>query len=237
MLFAMGETVDKLRASKGAIGHCPDCNAQMVPKCGRIMIPHWAHKTVKDCDVWSEGETEWHREWKSHFPPEHVEVGIERDGKRHRADVHLPEAVGQIRTIEFQHSSISQDEIEAREAFYGVQEMVWVFDAKKAYEGRRFWFEETGETTTDGKKLRTSNWKHGRKSLLGCDAMVVLDFGKQEKGDNPQHWLFRVTKMGTYWNEGDNDWGHYCNERMTVTGYFRTKDQFISTFTSGILHT
>lgn len=238
MLFAWNDGV-KIRAEKKVVGFCPDCQAEMIPKCGTIITPHWAHKTLIDCDTWSEGETEWHREWKGNFPPEEVEVSITKDGKRHRADVHLQSPVGKVRTIEFQHSSISVDEIECREKFYGKEDMMWVFDAKAAYESRRFWFENSGKTTADGKKLRVSDWKHGKKSILACDAVVILDFGKAESSErqpDPQHWMFRVVSMGTYWRENEWDGQINVSERMSVTGYFRTREQFLSTFSGRKLH-
>lgn len=239
MLYAWNDG-GKVHATKGATGYCPDCQAQMIPKCGTIMTPHWAHKTLIDCDTWSEGETEWHREWKGHFKEEDVEVSITKDGKRHRADVHLTSPIGKVRTIEFQHSSISAEEIEAREAFYGKNEMMWVFDAKDAYRSKRFWFESANKTTADGKKLRVSDWKHGKKSLLSCDAVVILDFGPPDperttQSDMP-HWLFRVVSMGTYWREAEYEGHISVSERMNVTGYFRTKEQFLSTFSTNKLH-
>src|SRR6267142_4076045 len=230
MLYAWNDGI-KLKAEKGLLGSCPDCQAQMVPKCGAIVTPHWAHKTLVDCDTWSEGETEWHRGWKNQFPAEEVEVSITKEGKRHRADVYLQTPVGKVRTLEFQHSSISVEEIEARENFYGKDEMMWIFDAKSAYEGRRFWFEDSGKTTAEGKKLRVSDWKHGKKSLLACDAVVILDFGEPPK-DKPEqpHWMFRVVSMGTYWRENEWEGQITVSERMSITGYFRTRDQFVSTF-------
>lgn len=233
MLFAINGDNTKLRATPKALGYCPQCHASLTAKCGSLKTPHWAHKVlIGDCDHWSEPETEWHREWKSYWPPDQVEVCITRDDKRHRADVHLDNPVGGIQTLEFQHSSISYDDIRSREKFYGVKSLLWVFDVADAYDSRRFWFEDCKGTGPTGAPLKASDWKHGRKSLLACDATIVFDLGSPDPGKpNAKHWLFRVTTLGTYWHTSDDiGFGSHTNERMYVKGYFRTKDQFLKTF-------
>ncbi len=116
----------KSEAFKHGRGSCPLCEEVVIAKCGNIKIHHWAHKGKKNCDVWWENETEWHREWKSQFPKEWQEVVLsDKHGKKHRADIHNP---SKKLTIEFQNSSIGSDEIRARERFY--QKMIWVVNAK-----------------------------------------------------------------------------------------------------------
>ena len=39
------------------VGHCELCGGIAIPKCGRINVWHWAHKTLEDCDTWSEPVT------------------------------------------------------------------------------------------------------------------------------------------------------------------------------------
>lgn len=97
---------------------CPGCKKAVLPKCGSIVTWHWAHRT-KDCDSWSEPESEWHINWKKAFPRPWQEVSM----GNHRADVVTPRGV-----IEFQNSFLSSDEIVERETFYG--RMVWVILAK-----------------------------------------------------------------------------------------------------------
>lgn len=58
---------------------CPLCKKDVIAKCGNIKVWHWAHKNNKDCDSWSDGETEWHLNWKSNFPKECQEVIIEKN--------------------------------------------------------------------------------------------------------------------------------------------------------------
>ena len=59
---------NKIEACKGDKGTCPSCGSELISKCGEIKINHWAHKRTKNCDLWWENETEWHRSWKDQFP-------------------------------------------------------------------------------------------------------------------------------------------------------------------------
>jgi len=57
------------------------------------------------CDNWWENETQWHRDWKNHFPVEWQEVvQIAEDGEKHIADVKTSEGW----VVEFQHSYLKQ---------------------------------------------------------------------------------------------------------------------------------
>jgi ssDNA-binding Zn-finger/Zn-ribbon topoisomerase 1 len=67
---AKAEAQPKLR------GECTGCGGEMVAKCGRVKVWHWAHKGAPPCDPWWENETEWHREWKDRF------AYYDRDKKR-----------------------------------------------------------------------------------------------------------------------------------------------------------
>lgn len=107
------------RAIPGAVGTCPGCGANVRAKCGSVYAWHWSHET-KDCDPWSEPEGPWHRGWKELFPAEWREIVM----GPHRADLRVPGGV-----IELQCSTISADEIQKRELFYG--RMVWVVNAEK----------------------------------------------------------------------------------------------------------
>lgn len=109
---------ERVKAEKsGQIGICPGCDGEVRAKCGEIVSWHWAHINA-DCDPWSEPETEWHKQWKNHFPPEWQEVVLDL----HRADVKTPKGV-----IEFQNSPINPAEIKERESFYG--KMIWIVNA------------------------------------------------------------------------------------------------------------
>ena len=55
----------RVAPEKGLIGVvCPICKQPVFARCGEIRLPHWAHKSVIDCDPWKESETQWHRNWK-----------------------------------------------------------------------------------------------------------------------------------------------------------------------------
>ena len=113
--------------SAGLKGTCPTCGTEMIAKCGEKVIHHWAHAGRRNCDPWWENETEWHREWKAHWPVECHEINhVAPDGEIHRADVKTPSGI----YVEVQHSAMTDAERQSREDFY--QNLVWIID------GRRF---------------------------------------------------------------------------------------------------
>lgn len=109
----------RVNAWPGGRAQCPSCGGEVIAKCGKIVEWHWAHVS-RECDSWAKPESQWHISWKSRFPAEWQEVKI----GEHRADVLTPRGV-----IEFQRSSISADEIQERERFYG--NMIWVVHASR----------------------------------------------------------------------------------------------------------
>ncbi|HEU5087968.1 MAG TPA: competence protein CoiA family protein [Roseiflexaceae bacterium] len=164
MLYARTPDNEPIEPAPGLRALCPDCHEPVLAKCGAINVWHWAHERGDDCDTWSEAESKWHRAWKAHWPMRLVEVSMQRDGVRHRADI-----VGRAGVVlELQHSSITPVEIAAREAFYG--RMVWVFDARDVWDGDRFLPRNRGSHIT-------FRWKQPRKHIAACKQMVVLDFG------------------------------------------------------------
>ncbi|WP_130855680.1 competence protein CoiA [Olivibacter jilunii] len=126
MKFALVDS-KKTEATKGAVGVCPICSAELIAKCGEIKISHWAHKKIRNCDPWWENETEWHRSWKNNFPEEWQETSLcdEQTGEKHIADIYTLHKL----VIEFQHSHIVPQERNLREAFY--KKMVWVVDGTR----------------------------------------------------------------------------------------------------------
>jgi len=112
---------------KGASGICGGCGKKVIAKCGNIKLHHWAHTSTDKCDSWWENETEWHREWKSHFPVETREVTFHDPviNEYHRADVHNKNGI----TIEFQNSALTVEELTSRNAFYN--KIVWVVNGIK----------------------------------------------------------------------------------------------------------
>ncbi len=108
--------------------------AVMVAKCGQHKLWHWAHKSRIHCDPWREPETDWHRAWKNHFPPDGQEVvHFDPDsGEKHVADVKT--AHGKV--IEFQHSPMKPEELRSRESFY--VDMVWIVDGTRGFDASYF---------------------------------------------------------------------------------------------------
>lgn len=122
MLIALKDGQRSVPTTTGQRANCPECNAEVLSKCGEINIWHWAHITTVDCDAWGEPEGEWHLNWKKGLPLDWVEICMERDSEKHRADICLPTGL----VVELQHSPISVEEIQRREAFY--RNMIWIFN-------------------------------------------------------------------------------------------------------------
>ncbi len=174
MIYAINSKGTKIKATPKAKAVCPSCSGDLIPKCGKINIWHWAHK-AKDCDSWHEPESEWHLNWKSHAKPEHVEVVR----GPHRADILGPRGV----VVELQNNSISPKIIKEREDFYG--KMVWIVNAEPFFERLSFHqFFYRG-------KLEESFffWDHPRKSWFCTKKPVFFDVGC---GDISISTLYRI---------------------------------------------
>jgi competence CoiA-like predicted nuclease len=125
MQFAIDYQNNRISPTKtGQQAFCPGCMGEVISSCGKIKIWHWRHK-VSECDSWYEPESEWHRNWKECFDSNEREVIIKKDDVWHRADVYTKKGI----VIEFQNSSISPEEIQAREEFY--DKMIWVLNGQK----------------------------------------------------------------------------------------------------------
>ena len=185
MLYALNNHEEKIQAQPKQKAICPFCKSPVVAKCGRIKIWHWAHESKTQCDDWYEPETEWHLAWKSMFPAECVEVNL----GAHRADIVNKNGV----IIELQHSTLSADEIQDRESFYG-EELIWLLDGTVF--AKRFWIGEveqkdvidTGNTFKKGRiavgeekpdENSKFRWKNLRKSWNFARNSIFIDFGSQ----------------------------------------------------------
>lgn len=157
MLLALSPDSDhRIHATPGARATCPACRGEVLAKCGTQVVHHWAHLR-DDCDPWSEGETRWHAAWKERFPEDWREVVC----GCHRADLKTPDGL----VVEFQHSSISPQDIQIREAHYG--RVLWVFDATEACESGRLRIDNDGNM----------EWDSPRKSWLAPARRPWLDLG------------------------------------------------------------
>ena len=173
---------------KGMHGTCPLCGAEVISKCGAVRIPHWAHKNLQDCDAWSEGKTDWHIEWQDKFPREWQEITISKNNIKHRADVCVPGDNGEhAAIIEFQHSYLEQEELNAREEFY--PNLIWVVDvASKKRDKTRFFMNKSFIPNIDERGYILENSfleKLFPKAWLNCTAPVFFDFANagEPEGD------------------------------------------------------
>ena len=139
MLYARDpKTKELILSTKGSIAVCPDCNMEMIPKCGSIVCHHWAHKCNSDCDIkYHDGISDWHIEWQQQInnpiPGINVEVPVVVDEQYKRADLKPQHGV----IIEFQKSPLPLEEKLLREKHY--QNMMWVVhdDIKKS----KIWYQ------------------------------------------------------------------------------------------------
>lgn len=176
MRFALHNQI-RIEAERGTKGQCPACGAALVAKCGTVRVPHWAHKGQRHCDPWWENETEWHRDWKQHFPGHWQEVLARSESREiHVADIKTPNGL----VVEFQHSPISVPERDSREDFYG--NMIWVLDGLRAKTDFGSFYDHVhfhaGKNIDAVRTVKinplvpriTSRWHHARRP-------VYLDFG------------------------------------------------------------
>lgn len=171
----------RIRPTPDARGLCPTCGSELIAKCGHIKQWHWAHRSGSDCDTWAEGETSWHYGWKCAFPDEWQEVNIRG---LHRADIMTKYGV----VLELQHSSISVEEIQERERFYGFK-MKWIIDGGPFLERIRF-------HRRDG--FWAFYWKHARLTWTFAKREVFIDV----RDGN----LFQIRK-----NYGSRGWGQFIS--------------------------
>jgi hypothetical protein len=148
-------------------GKCPSCGSDVIAKCGKTVVWHWAHTSCVDCDDWGEPETEWHAAWKSRFSE--TEKTIRRESDWHRADAVSPAGV----VIEFQHSTITAAVVAERELFY--KNMIWVVDAAEAFLADRIGLDH--RRPDDGREFCRFRWKHRRRSFDECTAPLFIDLG------------------------------------------------------------
>lgn len=164
---------DRRLAEPDLIGHCPACGAGVIPKCGELVVHHWAHRAAGDCDQWAEPESTWHAQWKTAVPIERREVVT----GPHRADA----VAGDGSVCELQHSTIPPEQVRERETFYG-REMRWIFDARdKDFEL---------QPRDDDEKYPHGWWFHRSArwpTIKLCKRRVMLDLG--ERGVLSCEWI------------------------------------------------
>jgi competence protein CoiA len=212
MLWALYEGSLSLAYPK-QVGECPTCAHEVIAKCGSKVVWHWAHRSRKDCDSWSEPESVWHAAWKSRF--EKTEVTFANEDKAHRADAVTPCGV----VLEFQHSAISSEEISERESFYG--NMVWVVDATQAFEAKRIGLDMITPNYSGWEYVKF-HWKRRRTSFDDARRPVFLDLGF---GFSDLEKPFY--KPSAWWDDGDDGLRDGIRREGQMTWQRVTHDLFL----------
>lgn len=190
MKFALLEG-QKIEATKGAKGLCPNCKSELTAKCGEIKVHHWAHKGKRHCDYWWENETDWHRSWKNDFPIEWQEIvhTDEKTGEKHIADVKTDTDW----IIEFQHSYLKPEERSSRNTFY--RKLVWVVDGTRCKTDRqqfeKILKEESEEIYKKPLIIRVFFPDECRliKEWSNSTALVFFDFAEDRDNKQSSLWL------------------------------------------------
>lgn len=190
---------ERLEAKPNLTGLCPACGQAMIAKCGEIKASHWAHKGRRNCDVWWENETEWHRTWKEQFPENWQEVVHKAsNGEKHIADIKTDADW----VIEFQNSYIEPDERQSRNDFY--TKLVWVVNGfRRKSDQVKF-----NRVLNESSAICSIQWPRRVdieecRLLLewsGSPALVFFDFGKDglwwfhSKSTNGPAYVTRFTR-------------------------------------------
>lgn len=166
-------------------GYCPACNELVISKCGKIKIWHWAHLGKRDCDSWSEGETDWHLYWKNHFDPEYQEVIVKNDNVIHRADIRLVNGL----VIEIQNSPIKPEEIDKRNAFY--KNVVWILNGKRLISDYEKIQGLLRQKTSESKLIKITNLGfYFTRTWKNSNTPLIIDFGEFEELEISPIFLF-----------------------------------------------
>ena len=166
----------------------------MIAKCGRIVVPHWAHLVDEGCHAYGP-ETAWHLDWKArmHDAGAEVEVIRRRGDQTHIADVVLPSG----RVLELAGTYHPADVIEARERFYGPT-MRWLYNA----EG----FVDRIEFLTRDPDDKVFRFKQPPQSMVGHRRWPVFwDVGDESVYAIERLWRWNDRTYGALADEGGQD--------------------------------
>lgn len=167
-----GVRVDINDACREARGICPLCGAELVAKKGEYNAWHWAHIGRDLCDDWYQPKGPWHRFWQRFFPESLREVPVERDGKKHIADIKTINGI----VVEVQWSPIAIEEIREREQFY--DRMIWIVAAGAGSNNKRlfhFLCDDVDNRRQSPCIWRTDDVFFERVGWLHCGRPVFVD--------------------------------------------------------------
>lgn len=173
MLYAWVDGLKRAPLVKGERTTCRDCGRLLSAVMPVENTPHWRHK-AGDCDPWSEPEGPWHLGWKERFDIACREVSLRdrQTGELHRADVRVNAGAPLATVLELQHSSISEDERNAREVFYRREHrMFWLIHLhdETSFVGTYFRMSlDFGSRATilDGKNFAVMRWMGPSKQFI-----------------------------------------------------------------------
>lgn len=173
MLYAWVSDQKRAPVVKGERTTCRDCGGLLTAVMPVENTPHWRHK-AGDCDSWSETEGPWHLAWKELFDMSCREIALrdQETGELHRADVLVGSGTPRATVLELQHSSISEDERNAREAFYQREHrMFWLvhIHSERSFLGTYFGMSlDFGSRVInlDGKKFAIMHWMGPSKQFI-----------------------------------------------------------------------
>lgn len=123
------KTIYAINANYGTIGKCPHCEKLVRARCGEINDEHWSH-IDSECSYITEKDNEWHIAWKNKSEKKGYET--EKRFDKYIADTYN----SKTNTItEFQHSSITPQEIRDRCNYYKNtnKNIKWIFDYTEKY--------------------------------------------------------------------------------------------------------
>ena len=227
---------------------CPTCHAKLIAKTkGQFKSPHFAHWANTKCtDSWNQEMSDWHIFWQSLFPEETQEIYKNIGDCYHRADVLIEDSKT---VIEFQHSKLSMEEFQERNAFYNSlgYKVIWVFDFAEKYEDLRI------------KKINCNKykWSTPLKTFFGFNAFVQkenveLFFQIEQKAsvNAKRSKLIESKENGNelskreidYIKEHEFDTGKLIRvalstgddfDKFATDGHIYSIDEFVSLITSG----
>ena len=213
--------------------YCPNCNTELVQKKGNIKVHHFAHKAKNDCPYAHREMSDWHLEWQSYYG-RNREILCRLGNEIKIADVLINDTV-----IEFQHSSISYDEVESRTLFHtgNNRKIIWLFDFRNKYPNR---IRETicgnaydyscgkyGTISMDRKNLFC--WKRPNRSIT-----AIRYFNDEE----PSYLFFQLTDnliIQVNWNLRkpkvifgyDSSFEYFAGDKLTKEEFLDTVQRII----------
>ena len=190
-----GNIITLSTASNNNQLYCRCCHSPVYYVAGDISCKygkssHFRHFPKCKCDDdWHHDKTQWHRDWQNCFPIENQEIILEKGGKKHIADVALPDSRV---VVEFQHSHISPTEFEDRNGFYtglGFR-VIWVFDVQNQYSQKRIGISERGYAAL----LQAYYWDSPVSCLRNYELSSCVDIFLQVTGFDNDTRLIRVSR-------------------------------------------